>query len=677
MRVGHLMALLLLLCSALSGVALAGDPPVPIEGNLYVAGQDESGQNYVYYMHGSSDYTVPSPIGSNILDVSPLEDRVVYEQVLVYDHSARWNIRAQLWTANPDASDPVNVTALAGLGGINCRPLWSPDGKQIAFRHCEPVSGVLPCESGLYVWIMNADGSGAHQVLSASSWALAWAPDGYRLLCQLQGDVGVTVDSDGTDAEFLPSVGETADWSPDGSKIACASFEPEIVGGDPGFWRYLYVMNPDGTDPQVLLQQFVKDSDVEAHLQLYGLDGQDHDWWFSGVRWAVGPAWPQWSPRGDRIAFLAIMPFEPLGPLAAYQVEVWVYRLPSLPDLPDGDLTKITEDMFAENSLSWNGHNTFPEDPEVTVDNTTVTFGEVLSEGLTTIIRDDDPPDLLTGFGFASEYYQISTTAEVTGPISVCFTYRDEDIPSGAEETLCIYHWNEETQAWDDITVSRDTESNTVCGLSDSLSLFGLAITIPEGHFSDVPATGYGESGYFPYWAFWEIEACVSAGIVGGFLDGTYRPAVTVTRDQMAVFVSRALAGGEDLVPTGPATATFPDVPTDHWAYKHVEYAVTQNVVQGYDNGTYRPTVVIDRGQMAVFIARAMVAPTGEAAIPDPPVDPTFPDVPTNHWAYKHIEYCVSQEVVQGYDDGTYRPAGTVTRDQMAVFVQRAFHLPL
>jgi PKD repeat protein len=178
------------------------------------------------------------------------------------------------------------------------------------------------------------------------------------------------------------------------------------------------------------------------------------------------------------------------------------------------------------------------------------------------------------------------------------------------------------------------------------------------------------------FWACWEIFACLKAGIVGGFLDGTYRPAVTVTRDQMAVFVSRALAGGEDLVPTGPATATFPDVPTDHWAYKHVEYAVTQNVVQGYDNGTYRPTVVIDRGQTAVFIARAMVVPTGEAAIPDPPVDPTFPDVPTGHWAYKHIEYCVSQEVVQGYDDGTYRPAGTVTRDQMAVFVQRAFKLP-
>jgi len=33
--------------------------------------------------------------------------------------------------------------------------------------------------------------------------------------------------------------------------------------------------------------------------------------------------------------------------------------------------------------------------------------------------------------------------------------------------------------------------------------------------------------------------------------------------------------------------------------------------------------------------------------------------------------------VTQGYDDGTYRPDLIVTRDQMAVYVQRAFDLPL
>jgi len=51
--------------------------------------------------------------------------------------------------------------------------------------------------------------------------------------------------------------------------------------------------------------------------------------------------------------------------------------------------------------------------------------------------------------------------------------------------------------------------------------------------------------------------------------------------------------------------------------------------------------------------------------------------VPTSHWAYKFIENCKEKGVVQGYPDGTYRPDVVVTRDQMAVYVQRAFELPL
>jgi hypothetical protein len=82
---------------------------------------------------------------------------------------------------------------------------------------------------------------------------------------------------------------------------------------------------------------------------------------------------------------------------------------------------------------------------------------------------------------------------------------------------------------------------------------------------------------------------------------------------------------------------------------------------------------------MAVYVARALVAPTGEAALADyVPSDPrNFPDVADTFWAYKHIEYCVENSVVQGYLDGLYHPEITVTRDQMAVYVARAFDLPM
>ncbi len=178
-------------------------------------------------------------------------------------------------------------------------------------------------------------------------------------------------------------------------------------------------------------------------------------------------------------------------------------------------------------------------------------------------------------------------------------------------------------------------------------------------------------------WAHDQIDACAVAGIVQGYPDGTYQPDVVVNRDSMAVFVSRALAGGDSHVPTAPAAAHFPDVAPDYWAFKYVEYAYANNIVQGYENGNYQPGDAVDRGQMAVFIARAVVTPTGDAGLASytPPTTPTFPDVAAEAWNYKHVEYLKSRSVVSGYEDGKYHPEIACTRDQMAIFIARAFAL--
>ena len=192
--------------------------------------------------------------------------------------------------------------------------------------------------------------------------------------------------------------------------------------------------------------------------------------------------------------------------------------------------------------------------------------------------------------------------------------------------------------------------------------------------FPDVPPA---------YWAWRPVLDCVAAGIVSGYPDGTYQPSVSVTRDQMAVYIARSLVipTGDAAIPDPVPPATFSDVPSTHWAYKHIEYAVSQNVVKGYDDGTYKPDLVVDRGQMAVFIARAIATPTAGADLVNytPAATATFPDVPTKFWAYKYVEYIAqaSVAVTKGYPDGTYHPEYVCTRDQMAVYVARAFKLPM
>jgi PKD repeat protein len=179
------------------------------------------------------------------------------------------------------------------------------------------------------------------------------------------------------------------------------------------------------------------------------------------------------------------------------------------------------------------------------------------------------------------------------------------------------------------------------------------------------------------YWAFDAIMACWEAGITLGYGDGLFHPEIVVNRAQMATFIARAMAGGDSNVPTGPGTATFPDVPTSYWAYDYIEYAYDQGVVLGYWDG-YHPEEDVDRGQMAVFIARAMCG--GDDNVPADDGTPTFPDVTVDgswSWAYHHVEYIAGESVTNGYPDGNYHPEFTVSRDQMAVFVQRAFDLPI
>jgi Tol biopolymer transport system component len=183
--------------------------------------------------------------------------------------------------------------------------------------------------------------------------------------------------------------------------------------------------------------------------------------------------------------------------------------------------------------------------------------------------------------------------------------------------------------------------------------------------FSDVPKS---------QWAYCAINACAQAGIVHGYEDGTYQPGLVVTRDQMAAYISRALAGGE--VPPGPAEPSFPaDVPTTNWAYDYIEYAAAHGVVEGYDDTHYRPDLAVDRAQMAVYAARAQ----GWVGIDDDmtAARPLFLDVPAGFWSGTAIQACLDNGVVQGYDDGLYHPEIVVTRDQMAVYVARAFELPL
>lgn len=110
--------------------------------------------------------------------------------------------------------------------------------------------------------------------------------------------------------------------------------------------------------------------------------------------------------------------------------------------------------------------------------NVTITFVSVATGGTTTVVASDVNPGPAT-FQFLGKFYDIRTTAGFTGPITVCVSYSDADLPAGTlESDLRLQHL--EGGVWIDVTVSHDTNANIICGQVGSFSWFAVSAPLPN-----------------------------------------------------------------------------------------------------------------------------------------------------------------------------------------------------
>jgi len=194
----------------------------------------------------------------------------------------------------------------------------------------------------------------------------------------------------------------------------------------------------------------------------------------------------------------------------------------------------------------------------------------------------------------------------------------------------------------------------------------GGTLQLHASSFSDVPGI---------QWAWRYIESIYSAGITGGCGVGpvVYCPNLQVTRAQMAVFLLRGIHGKTYLLPAATG-AVFTDVPANCWAAGWIEQFFKEGITQGCGVGLYCPDEIVTRAQMAVFLLRAKY---GSTYLPPPALGTVFDDVPANAFAAAWIEKLYSDGITTGCGVKNYCPNAAVSRDQMAVFIQRVFNLPL
>ena len=121
----------------------------------------------------------------------------------------------------------------------------------------------------------------------------------------------------------------------------------------------------------------------------------------------------------------------------------------------------------------------------------------------------------------------------------------------------------------------------------------------------------------------------------------------------------------------GPALA-FTDVPTYDPYAKAIDNLSTRGIINGFDDGTFRPKDVVTRQQFAKMIVKTLGLAVSEQDVC------TFPDVNTGQastdplYPDNYIAVAVAHQITKGYDDGTFQPYLTISRAHVITMVVRA-----
>ncbi len=178
-------------------------------------------------------------------------------------------------------------------------------------------------------------------------------------------------------------------------------------------------------------------------------------------------------------------------------------------------------------------------------------------------------------------------------------------------------------------------------------------IDVPE--FTDVPKDAW----YHDY-----VYDLVYRGVVNGMTATTYEPEGKLTRAQFVKLLACSLADAETLK-TYEGKHPFKDS-EGHWAEAYIAWAKDKGIVEGVSATEFDPEAPITREQMATIFGRyalkqGIELPKSENAAG------SFPDADKiSEYAREFVELMRIAGILNGYEDGTFRPQGNATRAEAA-----------
>lgn len=109
----------------------------------------------------------------------------------------------------------------------------------------------------------------------------------------------------------------------------------------------------------------------------------------------------------------------------------------------------------------------------------------------------------------------------------------------------------------------------------------------------------------------------------------------------------------------------FTDVAGNAWYYEAVKYCYKNNIISGTSSTTFSPNTLLTRGMLVTILYRM----EGQPAVSG---KPKFPDVQNSKdYYYKAVKWATDKKVVSGYNNGKFGPNDNITREDLAVILNR------
>lgn len=148
-----------------------------------------------------------------------------------------------------------------------------------------------------------------------------------------------------------------------------------------------------------------------------------------------------------------------------------------------------------------------------------------------------------------------------------------------------------------------------------------------------------------------------------GYEDGTVRPGANITRAEVATIFFRLLTD-ETRESYWSQSSGFTDVASGAWYNNAVSTLTRAGILDGYEDGSFRPNASITRAEFTKIAVSFFKHAGGASSNP-------FNDVPDSAWYAEFVKAAAELGLIDGYEDGTFRPNAPITRAEACTIVNR------